>query len=230
MTEHSAEALITAENLTIGYTTHVISGPINLSITSDTALGIIGSNGSGKSTLVHTLLGILPPLEGHVNFQGSGLNPDLPLFRQHVAVQVNDGVFFEDLTVGEHLEMVARGHRLDNWKSAVANELEFFDLQQVAEHLPHELSSGQRRKLLLAATLIRPAKLIVLDEPEQRLDWQMRQKLYDRLAALHASGTGILAVTHDPGMIRTCLPQVLLMETDGGQLLDATQAVSWLER
>ncbi|MCZ4136183.1 hypothetical protein BZG24_30420, partial [Escherichia coli] len=65
-----------------------------------------------------------------------------------------------------------------NWGQAVQAELDFFEITAVAGHLPGELSSGQRRKLLLAAVLIRPAELLILDEPEQRLDLRIRHKLY----------------------------------------------------
>lgn len=229
-TGHSADFQVEARNLVIGYPDRVICGPLDLHLVPGAGLGVIGANGSGKSTLIRTILGHLSSVEGSVEFQGLPVSESSAHFRRTVAVQISDGAFFEELSVAEHLEMVARGHGIGRWKQAVAAELEFFEIAAVAEHLPGELSSGQRRKLLLAATLIRPAELMILDEPEQRLDLKIRHKLYRRLAAVRASGTALLAVTHDPLMLRSCLDQALLLDEDTGRLLDAQAGAQWLER
>jgi len=229
-TGQSLKYLLEARELIIGYPQRTISGPLNLHISQGDGLGIIGANGSGKSTLLRTILGHLMPVAGEVRFLGLPVNEDSLSFRQLVAVQVTDGTFFEELTVAEHLELVARGHKLGSWKSLVAEELEFFELHLVADLLPHELSSGQRRKLLLAASLIRPAQLLILDEPEQRLDLRIKAKLYDRLATLRKSGTTVLAVTHDPQLLRHSLGQALLLNEDHGELIEAAVGAQWLER
>lgn len=221
---------LVVQDLTIGYPNRVVCGPISLLLVQGAGIGIIGANGSGKSTLIRTILGHLVPLDGNVEFQGLPVNESSANFRRAVAVQVTDGAFFEELTVREHLEMVARGHGLRDWTQAVQGELDFFELAAVADHLPGELSSGQRRKLLLAATLIRPAALVILDEPEQRLDLRIRNKLYQRLAGIREDGTTLLAVTHDPLMLRSCVEQVLLLDEDEGQVLDSRTGAQWLER
>lgn len=216
--------------LAIGYPGRVICGPINLRLSPGAGVGIIGANGSGKSTLIRTILGHLIPLEGSISFQGLPVDESSAHFRRTVAVQITDGAFFDELTVREHLELVARGHGLQDWGQAVQAELDFFEITAVADHLPGELSSGQRRKLLLAAALIRPAELLILDEPEQRLDLRIRHKLYHRLAGLRGGGTVLLAVTHDPLMLRSCMDQTLLLDADEGELLDPHRGAQWLER
>lgn len=105
-----------------------------------------------------------------------------------------------------------------------------FELTEVTQHLPQELSSGQRRKLLLAAALIRPASLLILDEPEQRLDQRIRTKLYRRLRQLRAKQVTLLVVTHDPQLIRECLDEVVLLDGDQVQTIDAQSGALWLER
>ncbi|MGP9526923.1 ABC transporter ATP-binding protein [Arthrobacter sp. S41] len=229
-TGQSTKIVLEARELIIGYQQRVICGPLDLQVSAGDGVGIIGANGSGKSTLVRTILGHLSPVQGTVEFLGLPVNEDSLAFRQHVAVQITDGAFFEELTVAEHLELVARGHNLNSWKQSVSEELEFFELQQVAGLLPSELSSGQRRKVLLAATLIRPAQLMILDEPEQRLDLRIRQKLYDRLAVLRGSGTTLLVVTHDPQMLRHCLNHAFLLNEDQGEALHSEAGAQWLER
>lgn len=71
---------------------------------------------------------------------------------------------------------------------------------------------------------------MILDEPEQRLDLRIRQKLYQRLAGVRGRGTTLLAVTHDPLMLRSCVDQVLLLDEDEGELLDPQAGAQWLER
>lgn len=224
------QSRLEVSDLVIGYSGQLICGPIDFSLPQGASLGIIGANGSGKSTLLRTILGTLPPVSGTVEFNALPLDEGSLAFRRHVAVQVSDGAFFEELSVAEHLEMVARGHGLTRWQAKVAAELDFFELSQVADHLPAELSSGQRRKLLLAAALIRPADLLVLDEPEQRLDLRIREKLYARLARLREDSVSILAVTHDPRMLRGCLEQAFLLDGDSGSLSTPELGAQWLER
>lgn len=229
-TESEHRTHLEAHGLVIGYPEQTICGPIDLRIGIGDGLGIIGSNGSGKSTLLATLLGRTPAQSGETVFWGLPLDEDSLDFRRTVAVQVSDGAFFEELSVAEHLEMVARGHGVPEWEAKVESELEFFELTAVADHLPGELSSGQRRKLLLAATLIRPAGLLILDEPEQRLDLRIRQKFYERLAGLRRDMVSILAVTHDPAMLRLCLDRALLLDGDAGEYLESEDGAQWLER
>ncbi|WP_404289013.1 ATP-binding cassette domain-containing protein [Glutamicibacter arilaitensis] len=222
--------LLAVDHLEIGYAGQALCEPISLSLSPGTGLGIIGANGSGKSSLIRTVLGLQPAISGTVSFRGAALDEGSAGFRRDVAVQVTDGVFFEELTVAEHLEMVARGHGLQDWHGAVSRELEFFELQAVAEQQPRELSSGQRRKLLLAAALVRPAKLLILDEPEQRLDQRIRVRLYRRLAQLRQESVSILAVTHDSLMIRDCLESVLMLHSGEVRAVDAQSGALWLER
>ncbi|MGP5046339.1 ABC transporter ATP-binding protein [Glutamicibacter ardleyensis] len=226
----SGDRQIETDELLIGYAGQALCEPISFSVQTGAGLGIIGANGSGKSSLIRTVLGLQPAVSGTVIYCGSPLDEGSARFRQEVAVQVTDGVFFEELTVAEHLEMVARGHRIKAWQAAVDNELEFFELTEVTQRLPQELSSGQRRKLLLAAALIRPASLLILDEPEQRLDQRIRTKLYRRLRQLRAKQVTLLVVTHDPQLIRECLDEVVLLDGDQVQTIDAQSGALWLER
>ncbi|HJX77956.1 ABC transporter ATP-binding protein [Glutamicibacter sp.] len=226
----SGDRQIETHELLIGYAGQALCEPISFSVQTGAGMGIIGANGSGKSSLIRTVLGLQPAVSGTVIYCGSPLDEGSARFRQEVAVQVADGVFFDELSVAEHLEMVARGHRIKAWQAAVDAELEFFELTQVKQRLPQELSSGQRRKLLLAAALIRPASLLILDEPEQRLDRRIRTKLYRRLRQMRANRVTLLVVTHDPQLIRECLGEVVLLDGDQVQTLGAQSGALWLER
>jgi ABC-type multidrug transport system ATPase subunit len=112
---------------------------------------------------------------------------------------------------------------------AVVDELlEEFGLTEHAAALPVALSSGQRRRLLLAAGLVRPRSLLVLDEPEQRLDVAMRDHLAERLVAEKRAGGSVLLATHDPELLRTVADRAVLVADDASRLLRVADAVEAL--
>ncbi|WP_285723851.1 ABC transporter ATP-binding protein [Psychromicrobium xiongbiense] len=98
---------------------------------------------------------------------------------------------------------MAAGHGATNVKELIDAELEFFGLAGEQSSLPHRLSSGQRRRMLLAAAFVRSRSLLVLDEPGQRLDTAMRTRLAERLRAEVNRGLALLVVSHDPAFVRT---------------------------
>lgn len=214
--------------LSAGYNAQALCRPLDLEIVPGQGLGIIGANGSGKSTILRSIFDLQIPLTGTVEYRGVALKESSAMYRRDLALLVEDGSFFDELTVAEHLSLVARGHGLKNPQQAVERELEFFQLLSLSDTLPHELSSGERRKLLLAASLIRPAKFLVLDEPEQRLDPLVRQRLAQRLETMRMAGTGLVLVSHDRLLIGRCTQKSLLLAEGEWRLIDTSEAVSWL--
>lgn len=222
------EPNIAIQGLEAGYGARALCAPLTIEIGPGTGLGIIGANGSGKSTVLRTMFDLQVPVGGSAQYGGSPMDESSLAYRRELSVLVEDGTFFDVLSVAEHLDLVARGHGLEDPDGAVQQELEFFDLLPVADELPHQLSSGQRRKLVLAACLIRPSRYVILDEPEQRLDPNFRLRLAERLAGLRASGTGLVLVSHDALLIGSCTQQVLLLQDGDWQFPDVPEAVSWL--
>jgi len=219
---------ISIKGLTAGYGGQALCAPLSLDIGAGQGVGIIGANGSGKSTVLRAMFDLQLPLAGSVSLDGVKLDESSLSFRRDVALLVEDGAFFDELSVTEHLALVARGHRLPHPEQAVAKELEFFGLEAVADSLPQQLSSGQRRKLMLAACLIRLARFLVLDEPEQRLDPGIRRRLAERLASRRREGAALVLVSHDAKIIGHCADSVLLLEEGRWRRLEAPQAVAWL--
>ncbi|GAA4366831.1 ABC transporter ATP-binding protein [Paeniglutamicibacter cryotolerans] len=210
MDTHAAP-LISATALVSGYGGLDICGPLDLQLRPGTALGIVGFNAAGKSTLLRTLVGYQEPVSGDVLILGAFTDDSSYLYRRAVSVVLDEDAFFPSLSVQEHLDLVARGHGLEHAGELVERELAFFDLEGARTAYPHALSSGQRRRLLLAAALIRPARLLVLDEPEQRLDPQMRAGLAARLRERVAAGATLLVVTHDPGFLAVVADHALVV-------------------
>lgn len=201
--------VLEAEGLLVGYAGAPVCGEVTASVDAGEVLGIVGDNGAGKSTVARTLVGRQASLAGEVKVHGLLIDPDAVPFRRQVSAVFDDDLFFPSLTVREHLLLIARGHSLDAPEERVEEELAFFGLAGRSHAIPDALSSGQRRRLLLAAGLIRPSSLLVLDEPEQRLDPRMRIALGQRITAHAKNGGAVVLVTHDPQMLlataSTCL-------------------------
>jgi ABC-type multidrug transport system ATPase subunit len=216
--------LLRAEALVVGHGGAPVCAPVTLTLAAGTALALVGPNGVGKSTLLQSLVGLLPPLGGTVLFDGDEVDERQVAYRRAVAEVLDDDAFFPSLTAREHLLLTARGHGVDDPDDVVEAELTAFGLTDRADALPRNLSSGQRRRLALAAAFVRPARLLVLDEPERRLDTAMRDTLAQRLAAARAAGQAVLFASHDAAVVRTVADAAVLLGDEESPVLSAQQA------
>ena len=138
---------------------------------------------------------------GQVLFDGALYDESRPAVRAAVAVDVEPGTDFVDLTVREHLEFMARAHGNADPAAVVGAVLAELNLLGVDDHFPFALSQGQRRRLGLASCFVRPRRLLILDEPEQNLDVEGREWLMDRIRAERSAGGSVLMACHSPEMI-----------------------------
>jgi ABC-2 type transport system ATP-binding protein len=229
-TGNGAPALLAADGLLVGYGGPPVCAPVDVRVRPGRAFAVVGPNGAGKSTLLQTLVGLLEPLAGEVRFEGEPLDERRPGFRRDVASVLDDDAFFPSLTGREHLLLTARGHGVADAEAVVAAEVDAFGLADRVDALPSALSSGQRRRLALAAALVRPARLLVLDEPERRLDTGMRGRLATRLTRQRDAGVALLFATHDPDLLRTVADEVLLLDDEEAALLEPDTAADLLGR
>lgn len=218
--------LLKAIDLSIGYGLPVCPA-IDLELRAGDVLAVVGANGSGKSTLLRTLVGQLDALGGEVRLFGGEPDPRRKDLRAGLAQDLGEDAFFPALTVREHLSLVAYGHGQS--AALVDGLLAEFGLTGRADATPQALSSGQRRRLLLAATLARPRRLLVLDEPEQRLDTRMRGHLSARLAA-EAEGGAVLMACHDPAVVAGAATRVLLISEYEVTAMDPEAGAEAVER
>jgi ABC-type multidrug transport system ATPase subunit len=221
--------LLEVTDLSVGYGGEPVCAPVTLSVAAGEAVALVGPNGVGKSTVLQTMVGLLPPLAGAVRFAGRPVDERDADLRRAVAMVLDDDAFFPSLTGEEHLLLTARGHGVVDAEQVVAGQLAAFGLTERAAALPSALSSGQRRRLALAGALVRPAQLLVLDEPERRLDTAMRRTLADRLAALVDDGAAVLFASHDPAFIGTLADRVLLIGDDECPVVTPGDAVAALQ-
>ncbi len=205
------EPILATRGLVAGYGTSAICGPLDVELRAGEVLGVVGFNASGKSTMVRTMIGAQAALDGEALVNDLPPDDRSARYLRFVSAVLDGDAFFPSLSVEEHLSLVANGHGVQNAQTAVERELEYFDLIRARESLPDSLSSGQRRRLILAAALIRPSSLLVLDEPEQRLDPVMRKRLSRRLCSTAAAGTAIVLVTHDGALLQQVADRCLLI-------------------
>ena len=221
-------AVVAATSLVVGYGDVQVCAPVDLSLRPGQSLAVIGSNGSGKSTVLRTVLGLLAPVSGRVEVLGRAVDERDRRFRAGVAGVLDADAYFPGLTTREHLVLTARGFGVPEAGRVVDEVLEVFGISHQSDTVPEALSSGQRRRLLLAAGFVRPRELLVLDEPEQRLDVRMRRDLAGLLREETARGGAVLYATHDETLLRETGSPALLVGDDVSRLVAPGEAADLL--
>ncbi|MCC8250519.1 ABC transporter ATP-binding protein [Saccharothrix luteola] len=176
---------------------------VTFTVAPGEALAIVGRNGAGKSTLLKCLVGAEIYDDGSVFFLGEPLDETSSAVRAKMASLLDDVDFFPDVSVVEHLRLLAWLHGTDDPEQRVQDIVADLGLQQVRDQLPPTLSSGQLHRLGLASCFVRPRELLVLDEPEQRLDIQGRLWLGERLNEEKALGVAVVFASHDEELVDT---------------------------
>ncbi len=189
-----------------------VLAPVDVTVAAGECVALMGPNGSGKSTLLRIAAGRDTATSGEVRLAGAMLAGDSKRARTHIAV-TGDGVsFYPDLSVREHLELVATAHGAgERTEELVETALRECRLDDRAEAVPASLSSGQAQALQLAAVLVRPRRLLVLDEPEQRLDPAAREWLAGLLVEEKAAGTAVLLATHHTELAHAVADRTLVL-------------------
>jgi ABC-type multidrug transport system ATPase subunit len=193
----------------------VIVDGFNLEVAAGEAVALTGRNGAGKSTVLRCLIGADRPDEGEVEVNGIKVTETDPRIRRDVATVIDDLDFFPDLSVVEHLDLLARAHGVADPDAAVDEVLAEVQLVPQSGQLPGTLSSGQRRRLALATAFVRPRALLVLDEPEQRLDTEGVAWLAERLLAERQRGLAIVMASHEPALVEKVATRVVRLGERG---------------
>ncbi len=204
-----AGPLLTISGLSRSFGQAAVLAGIDASVGWGEAVAVTGPNGSGKTTLLRCVAGADRASSGTVELCGRPLREHEPGARRQVAALVEEIEFFADLSVHEHLALLMCAHGDDAPDEHAAALLAEAGLASAADQLPVGLSSGQRRRLALATCFARPRILLLLDEPEQRLDRAGRRWLTARLLAEKAAGHGVLFASHDRGLVRAVADRVI---------------------
>ncbi|MFF4344470.1 ABC transporter ATP-binding protein [Kitasatospora sp. NPDC001540] len=205
-------ALLQLTGVSRSYGGREVLHPVDLALAAGECVALLGHNGSGKSTLLRVAAGRDLPTKGTVRFDGLAMDENDPRIRARVAVVGDTVACYPDLTVREHLLLVAVAHGVADAADWVDQVLENRSLTERADALPTALSSGQMQALLLACALVRPRDLLLLDEPEQRLDPEARRRLAELLKAELADGVAVLLVTHHTDLALEVADRAVVLE------------------
>ncbi|PDQ34515.1 MAG: hypothetical protein B5766_10715 [Candidatus Lumbricidophila eiseniae] len=183
----------------------VLLSEVSFVLGAGRALAVTGANGSGKTTLLRVLASTVRPSGGSVLISDAVPDDKSPVFRKQVAALLGLPPFARNLTLREHMTLVATswGYPLTVALERADEGLERFRIDRYGQRFPHELSSGQTQLFALALTLIRPMQLLLLDEPEQRLDVDRLGLVGGILRALVESGTTIIMASHNEELVHT---------------------------
>jgi ABC-type multidrug transport system ATPase subunit len=190
---------------------NVLLSPIDLAVGSGECVVVRGENGSGKTTLLRILAGTLEASEGSSTLDGGPLDERDQTTRARVAALIGYPTAYRDLTVVDHLVLID-----STWGGAIGTAdqraddlLVSLEIDHLSERFPHELSSGQQHLFHLALVLFRPSRVLLLDEPEQRLDTHKRGLLTEILLARKAAGGALVVACHDPQMTAALADRVI---------------------
>ncbi len=174
-----------------------------------------GPNGSGKTTLLRILAGTMAPSEGEATLDGAAVDERHDSTRTAIAALIGAPATYRDLTLVDHLVLIdSTWGRVGEQAGERSDEiLELLEIDHLAERFPHELSSGQQQLFHLSMVLVRPSSILILDEPEQRLDPDKRDLLTAILLDRKADGSGMLIACHDPAMTEALADTVVDLES-----------------
>jgi ABC-2 type transport system ATP-binding protein len=192
MTDHPA---LRAVDISKDYGDGPALHPLTLSVAAGERVALIGHNGSGKTTFLRIAVGLLDADHGRVSLFGS--SPDSIEARRRFSFLADTPTFYDDLSVWEHLEYVARLHGMQRWEQRASDLLGRLGLLDRADDLPARFSRGLRQKAAIALGLIRPFDLLLVDEPFVGLDAEGREALLVLFDESHRAGATLIVATHE---------------------------------
>ena len=169
---------------------------IGLEVRRGEIYGFLGPNGSGKTTFIRMLCGLLRADEGSGTCLGYDVIRESESIKAEVGYMTQRFSFYEDLSIAENLDFVARMFAVKNRREAVERSLERLGLAERQQQLAGHLSGGWKQRLALAACLIHQPKLLLLDEPTAGVDPKARREFWEQIHQLAAEGLTFLITTH----------------------------------
>ena len=190
--------MLKIENLTGGYVNVPVLKHISFEVNDGELVGLIGLNGAGKSTTINEIIGLLTPYQGQICIDGLRLEDDLEAYRRKIGFIPETPSLYEELTLREHLEIVAMAYDLDQEAAFERAEglLSLFRLDDKLDWFPSRFSKGMKQKVMIICAFIVEPSLFIIDEPFLGLDPLAIADLTDLLAQEKAKGKSILMSTH----------------------------------
>lgn len=191
-------ALLTVENLKLGYEGKIVAEGLNFTVNSGDYLCIIGENGSGKSTLMKAILRLNQPISGKIE-TGEGLKPSqIGYLPQQTEVQRDFPASVWEIVLSGNLgHSGLRPFYTAAQKTAARKNIERMGISNLTKRCYRELSGGQQQRVLLARALCATTKMLLLDEPVSGLDPAVTAEMYELIDKLNKDGITVIMISHD---------------------------------
>ncbi len=217
---------IAVEHLTRAYGAFLAVDGLSFDVAAGEIVGLIGPNGAGKTTTLRSLAGILRPTAGTIRIDGFEIGADAGATieaKRRLAFMPDEPHLFEYLTVEEHLRLMARLYGVDDFDKASRALIDELELRGKERSLPGELSRGMRQKVVIACGLVRPASVLLFDEPLTGLDPLGIRKMRETIVARGRAGAAILLSSHLLHLVEEVCTRVIIMD-HGRKIADGTVA------
>jgi len=215
MTTDESAALI-ADGASKSYGERVALDAVSLELARGELVALVGPNGAGKSTFLQLAVGLLEPTSGAILVEGALAGSlDARVVMSYVADQP---ALYDDLSVNEHIEYVARLHGLPGRPESADELLAIFNLTPRADDLPARFSRGLRQKTAIVLALVRPFSVLLVDEPFVGLDPAGQGALTELLTAATEAGAAVMVATHQLAFLERASRCVALQ--DGSVVYD----------
>ncbi|HET9579492.1 MAG TPA: ABC transporter ATP-binding protein [Usitatibacter sp.] len=192
----AAAPAIEVEGLTKRFGDKVAVDHFSLRVERGQIYGFLGPNGSGKTTTIRMLCGLLTPDEGRGTCLGYDILRDSERIKREVGYMTQRFSLYEDLSIAENLDFVARMYAVPGRRRRIDEALEGLGLTERRSQLAGTLSGGWKQRLALAACLLHDPQLLLLDEPTAGVDPGARRDFWDHIHVLAHGGITVLVSTH----------------------------------
>jgi ABC-2 type transport system ATP-binding protein len=190
------DAVINVKGLTKRFGERTVVDDFSMRVERGQIYGFLGPNGSGKTTTIRMLCGLLTPDGGEGTCLGYDIRSEAAAIKREVGYMTQRFGLYEDLSIAENLDFIARMYGVANRKSKVDIAIERLGLASRRDQLAGALSGGWKQRLALAACLLHQPKLLLLDEPTAGVDPKARRDFWQQIHELAAEGLTVLVSTH----------------------------------
>jgi ABC-2 type transport system ATP-binding protein len=192
----ASEIAIDVHGLTKRFDGRTVVNNVSMTVPRGSIYGFLGPNGSGKTTTIRMLCGLLTPDEGEGTCLGYNIRTEADTIKRHVGYMTQRFSLYQDLSVSENLEFVARLYAMPDPVGAARDMIKRLGLDGREAQLAGELSGGWKQRLALGACTLPGPQLLLLDEPTAGVDPKARRTFWDEIHALSAEGLTVLVSTH----------------------------------
>jgi ABC-2 type transport system ATP-binding protein len=192
----ASDLVIDVDGLTKSFGGKKVVDKVDMQVARGEIYGFLGPNGSGKTTTIRLLCGLLTPDAGRGTCLGHDILTESQRIKLEVGYMTQKFSLYEDLSIRENLDFIARIYGLKHRRDAVEETIEKLNLKGRAKQLAGTLSGGWKQRLALASCIMHKPKLLLLDEPTAGVDPKARREFWDEIHELADGGLTVLVSTH----------------------------------